>query len=114
MAQSKKSSKKNVTKPPRGRKAVAKRLEKASPPPDNPMLRHLGVNVARVSGVEDVKLTTFGEGMRAAVAVGDLERAQAGKHKKSSQDSAHKQLAERRLTALDDSRNMPGADADAA
>jgi len=96
-------------KQPRARKAPPRRLERAAPLPDNPLLRHMGVAVDRLSGADDVKLTTLAEGLRVAVAAADLKLARAGKQRKPAKDSARKQLAEMRLAALEQSRSMPGA-----
>jgi len=79
-------------KQPRARKPPAKRLKRATSPSDDPLLRHVGADVDRLSGSEGKQFGELGEGMKPA------------------EDSDAKELARLRLAALEQSRKMPTSD----
>jgi photosystem II stability/assembly factor-like uncharacterized protein len=85
------------------RKARA-RLARAVPPPDNPLLRHLGDDtIDEAEESAELKVISAGDGLRTAVALADVG-ARAG----PPAERPRRTIAERRLNALAHARRMDG------
>ncbi len=101
MAKSKKTAtKKSATK------ASRKRLQKAVPPPDNPLLRHEELSIDRVAGGKSAQLTVSSLSKKTVVAL-PAEAGRRGAATRPAAESEIARLAKLRLAALKESRSLP-------
>lgn len=101
MAKAKKSAaKKSATK------ASGKQLQKALPPPDNPLMRHEELSIDRVAGGEGVQLTVSSMNKKPVVAVA-VETARGAAAARAARGSETARMAKLRLAALKKSRSLP-------